>query len=677
MSIEVLTADIEGGENLQRWAAMGLPIPPSWRISRQVITGNSVQWLTQQLATLAHMFSGDRYWVLQQGPMNPESRRESLLNLDSDEALAAALQRIFQRAPGPDHVVIQALPKQHAAGVLFTRHPLRQDLPHMVVEGVVGGNSERQRLIFDENDRLVYAPEAQLPLNQQVGEALFCRLHRQLKDNFKHPQAGEWVFDGEQLWLLQTLPVGSLSVPKEAWARRAGVGLFNQVETPLWYTLAGRWLKAGFWEPLVESAGWKGLAKVEPYRRQHSHIYTNCAFFRELQREHPGAARFVPPAWQSLECDPASAPQTVGSSFSKSINQWRQSWILLQLSLNVQKWKQPEVTREGLWRAFMRLDAMGESLSRVEGELAYLRLADALVDYRAPLPLTLLVTPTELRALQSLVAGEVDSVRDTALRPGVDPVHAPLNEGPAQASTLNRLQQPGIVSDAPLAQLSDADEQAFKMARTARGLRFAIGNRLRQLLRSMAAIAVEQGTLQHLDDIYFLYFDELWQLWMGSALPASANKAVIGDRKLRYLDDGLQGAPDWKMDQVGYGFGGGQRLSPLLRGLTLVPGSAEGAIRRVCSAWCLNKVQPGDIVVVDEVDPAWLPWLVQAAGLVIAQQDPANGAASLAVTYGIPAIWGASDVMHSVQDALQGTLDATHGKLAMASDMNNDDVTVQ
>ena len=108
-----------------------------------------------------------------------------------------------------------------------------------------------------------------------------------------------------------------------------------------------------------------------------------------------------------------------------------------------------------------------------------------------------------------------------------------------------------------------------------------------------------------------------------------------------------------------------------------MPGSAEGAIRRVCSAWCLNKVQPGDIVVVDEVDPAWLPWLVQAAGLVIAQQDPANGAASLAVTYGIPAIWGASDVMHSVQDALQGTLDATHGKLAMASDMNNDDVTVQ
>ena len=89
---------------------------------------------------------------------------------------------------------------------------------------------------------------------------------------------------------------------------------------------------------------------------------------------------------------------------------------------------------------------------------------------------------------------------------------------------------------------------------------------------------------------------------MGQQLPASASREVIGERKLRYLDDGLQGAPDWKMDQIGYGFGGGQRLSPLLRGVSLVPGRAEGPIRRVCSAWSLNRICPGDIVVVDQVD---------------------------------------------------------------------------
>ncbi len=675
MSIEVLTADVEGGENLQRWAAMGLPIPPSWRIDRSVVADSSAASLTHQLRALPRMFTDDRYWVLQQGPMNADSRRESLLNLDSDESLAAALRSIFDREPGPDHVVIQALPRQQAAGVLFTRHPLRQDLPHMVVEGVVEGSNERQRLIFDDSGRLVHASQAVVPLSQQVDESQLRRLHTTLKQNFDRPQAGEWVFDGEQLWLLQTLPVGSLPEPKEAWTRRAGVGLFNQVETPLWYTLAGRWLKAAFWEPLVEQAGWSRLAKVEPYRRQHSHIYTNCAFFRELQQQHKGAARFVPPAWQQLEIHDEATPVRLRSRLADTVTQWRHRWTLTQLSLDIRHWKEPDVTREALWRAFMRLDAMGEALSRVDGELAYLTLADALPRYEAPLPLALLVTPAELQAVEALARGDLEAVRETSLRPGADPVHAPLNEGPAQAATLNGLQQPGIVSDGQLAQPSEQDANALRMARTARGLRFAIGNRLRRLLRSMGAIVVEQGTLQHPDDIYFLYFDELWQLWMGQKLPASAGREVIGDRKLRYLDDGLQGAPDWKMDQVGYGFGGGQRLSPLLRGLPLVDGSAEGPIRRVCSAWCLNKILPGDIVVVDQVEPAWLPWLVQAAGLVIAEQDPANAAASLAVTYGIPAIWSASDVMHSVQDNLQATLDATQGQLDVAPVMDDDNAS--
>ena len=74
MGIEVLTADAQGSENLQRWAAMGLPVPPSWRVGREVVQDNSPESLAQQLRALPRMFSEDRYWVLQQGPMNPDSR---------------------------------------------------------------------------------------------------------------------------------------------------------------------------------------------------------------------------------------------------------------------------------------------------------------------------------------------------------------------------------------------------------------------------------------------------------------------------------------------------------------------------------------------------------------------------------------------------------------------------
>lgn len=211
MSIDVLAADERGDENVQRWLASGLPVPPSWRISRQAVLEQDTDGLVRRLRALPRMFNGERYWVLHQGAMNAESQRESLLNLDSDEALAAALTTVFGRDPAPEQVVVQALPRQRAAGVLFTRHPLRQDLPHMVVEGVAEGGAERQRLIFDEDGRLVYRADSDaVALDQAVPASQLLALGEQLKRGFERPQAGEWIHDGERLWLLQTLPVGSL-----------------------------------------------------------------------------------------------------------------------------------------------------------------------------------------------------------------------------------------------------------------------------------------------------------------------------------------------------------------------------------------------------------------------------------------------------------------------------------
>ncbi|MZR61749.1 PEP-utilizing enzyme [Alcanivorax sp. DP30] len=653
MSIEVLTADEQGTENLQRWAAMGLPVPPSWRLHRQDILDLESEDLVQKLRALPRMFDEERYWVLQQGPMNPDSCRESLLNLDSDNALAAALLAIFRRDQAPEQVIIQALPRQRAAGVLFTRHPLRQDLPHMVVEGVSDGNSERQRIIFDDQGRLVHASHEVQSLADAVGHEQILALHQALKQNFDRPQAGEWVYDGERIWLLQTLPVGSLPAPKEAWTRRAGTNLFLQAETPLWYTLAARWFKSSFWEPLALKQGWDELYRVEPYRRQHSHIYTNCAHFLALQDEHPGSFRQVPPAWQRLQ--PAETP----AGYS-ALQMTLDTFSMGRITREIRGWVKPATTQEGLWHALMQLDALGERLSKIEGRLSYLVVPDLLATQHRPLPLSALTTGTELALLLDLAAGQSRLIEQSCLRPGCDPVHAPLNEQPAQAASLRAF---------PRERQEPDDEEALArplaLLRQARGLRFGLGNRFRALLRDMGALVVNSGLLQHPDDIYFLYFDELWQLWMEQRLPGSASHQTIAERKLRYLDDSLQGAPDWKMDQIGYGFGGGQRISPLLRGQTLVPGCVEGPIRRVCSAWMLNRITPGDIVVVDQVDASWLPWLLQAGGIVISGQDPANAAASLAMEFRIPAIWAASDVMHSVQDERLGVLDTVQGTLQL------------
>lgn len=80
----------------------------------------------------------------------------------------------------------------------------------------------------------------------------------------------------------------------------------------------------------------------------------------------------------------------------------------------------------------MQLDAMGERLSGVEGEVGYLALPDRSCHYTAPFPLEMLVTGAEKYAIDALVAERPEALRETGLRPGADPVHAPLNESPAR-----------------------------------------------------------------------------------------------------------------------------------------------------------------------------------------------------------------------------------------------------
>ena len=58
MSIDVLAADERGDENVQRWLASGLPVPPSWRISRQAVLEQDTDGLVRRLRALPRMFNG-------------------------------------------------------------------------------------------------------------------------------------------------------------------------------------------------------------------------------------------------------------------------------------------------------------------------------------------------------------------------------------------------------------------------------------------------------------------------------------------------------------------------------------------------------------------------------------------------------------------------------------------
>ncbi|QJX01644.1 hypothetical protein HML84_02810 [Alcanivorax sp. IO_7] len=303
-------------------------------------------------------------------------------------------------------------------------------------------------------------------------------------------------------------------MPKEVWTRRAAPALFNQALTPLWYTLAGRWLKTEFWAPLAARQGWADLARVEPYRRQQSHLYTNSEFFRRLQDRHPGVADKVPPAWQPLETvgeGEAPAPPPGPRSLARRLGTGAHRAAPAPLA----------AAGPGSRTGLARPHEPG-SPGRTAGP-AGRRLV---LSHGARRP-----GPSGRAGAAGLAAG----------RPG----KGGAGSGAGRRRNGHRRQRPAPRRRSgarPAVRETGAKEQPARRAavpgcgrrggppeavapllaqwRHARDLRFLLGARLRALLLQLAAVLVQEKLLAHRDDVFFLYFDELWELWVERRIPA-------------------------------------------------------------------------------------------------------------------------------------------------------------
>lgn len=624
--------------------ADGLPRPSSWRISREAFLAQAP---ADRVAELQSLAPGSGYWILHQGAMAPGSQRQLLANLDSAVALQAALSQHFQQAGAPEHLTVQRLPPQQRAGVLFSRHPRRPDLDHAVVElGDSHGTTER--LIFHADGHLAWCSDL-AAVEADLIKAL-AALALQLNQTISAPMALEWVWDGTQLWLIQMLSIGSLPLPREAWTRRSEASGI-QVISPLWYTLFGRWMKAGFWRPLGRKAGWDNLSNIEPFRRQHSHLYLNSQFpaaltrLRGCQRQQSD----LPPAWRSLGLPAAAA-----------VSWPRQFWFRLRLELLRRRFASTQASPpEDIWLRLMALDQLGEKLAALYGELCLIWLPEQ-SGYRPGLT-ELQTTLINALADASLTVERIGQLRPLAAA-GSDPVWPRWQEQPADlALLLEQLAQLSASRRDRMAALQPDQQNLSRLRQQVEQLRSEIASALRILLREMASRLHQEGWLNHPDEVFFLYFDELWQCWRGEGRPGLKQK--LAERKVRYLTDAHSGPPDWIIDQVGYGNSAfaKENRQPLLRGYPLVAGQASGPVRRIGSGWQLNQVCAGDILVLDRCDPGWLPWLCLAGGLVLAHRDPLDPAVALAKALRIPAVWGVDDAMHSVVDGDPMDLDGDQG----------------
>ena len=653
-----------GIQAVQRDHSDILPLARCWRIERQYALEAGAEALTSELCGLAGTEA--HYWVLQQGPLAPGSKRQSLLNLDSDMALAAALGQTFRGSDSPQSLVFQCMPPQRAAGVLFTRHPMRPDLEHIVVEGCLNGSSSQERLILHADGQLAWQSQGAAEFLNEVGTDAFHGLARNLDKSYGEPRAAEWIWDGQRLWLVQALPIGTLPTPSEVWTRRAGLGFVTQAITPLWYTMFGRWLKEGFWRRAGSQAGWRELSNVEPYRRQHSYLYGNSRFFRALQgwQQNKALDWALPPGWRTSSPASSTPPEN------------RVRRLLLGLRLHLLRWQLSRLEPmteshepDELWLALIRLDKFGEALAWIEGWLGYVVAPARTKRGESPVGL---IDASAAFAIAELARATLEPARWqkvvqrlAGFSAGADPAFPRFDENPpdleALQSLLAQVPEPRLARMVALA--PEGGDSWLKMRWQAAELRHQLASRIRQLLKIMARRLVARRLIRHPDDIFFLYFDELWQAWQGQA--RKQLETLLGERKVRYLSDAHAGPPDWIIDSIGYGTSplGQTSAHDTVQGYPLVMGQARGKVQRLGSGWQLNQVEAGAILVLDQSDPGWLPWIATASGLVMAHRDPLDPAAALARSLGIPAVWGVDDAMHCLPDGVEIELDGDNGHL--------------
>lgn len=663
-----------GFQALKRDHDVSLPLAPCWRVEREHVLAVTSEALVSELSGLA---GGDsHYWVLQQGPLAPGSKRQSLLNLDSDTALAAALNQTFRRDNGPDSLIFQCMPPQKAAGVLFTRHPMRPDLDHIVIEGCLAGSDAQQRVILHADGQLAWRSGESEAFLEEVSLLAFHQLTAALHDSYGEARAAEWIWDGQRLWMVQALPIGTLPMPAEVWTRRAGLGFSPQAISPLWYTMLGRWLKEGFWRQLGRKVGWQELSNIEPYRRQHSYLYGNGRFFRALQSWQDSTFLWwaLPPAWRENRPHD-QVKRNGGEPLSRAVTALKLAWLKAKLKGVAEVSEAPSA--DDLWLELIRLDRLGEKLAALEGYLGYV-VAPAVAS-RGSMPTLHSLgnrTVEMLATLSALKAGAVSwpqfVTRFASQSAGADPSFPRLREGGNEAQQLKDIIE--SISEErshALARFSTIKRTRFdwlSLRGQAAELRHDIASRMRSVLQQMAQRLVALRLIKHPDDIHFLYFDELWQAWQGQA--RRQLETLLGERKVRYLSDAHAGPPDWIIDSVGYGTSPlGQRAShDTVNGYGLVEGEASGRVLRIGSGWQLNQVEAGSILVLDQSDVGWLPWLASAAGLVLAHRDPLDPAAILACALGIPTVWGVDDAMHCLADGAEVSLNGNSGDLVHIMD---------
>jgi len=202
---------------------------------------------------------------------------------------------------------------------------------------------------------------------------------------------------------------------------------------------------------------------------------------------------------------------------------------------------------------------------------------------------------------------------------------------------------------------------------------------MRTVMLALGRRLAERGVLIEADDIFFFGLDEIEELLeaerpvdlgdatgVGGTMRAPLESVPIGERRAEFERDRLVEPPavfvgrlptktaaDASHDAPAAG--------PVLRGLAVSSGVVVGPARVIPTVDSVDRVLPGEVLVVPFTDPGWAPYLLPAAAVVMNMGGLLSHGSIIAREYGVPAVVNVGPATTIIRTGQRVRVDGDHG----------------
>ncbi len=182
----------------------------------------------------------------------------------------------------------------------------------------------------------------------------------------------------------------------------------------------------------------------------------------------------------------------------------------------------------------------------------------------------------------------------------------------------------------------------------------------RRIVRQIGALLVAKGRLNQTEDMFFLTVQEVRRL---SKREDQDWASIVASRRSDHVRWATMTVPDFLASdsdtsvepQTASGTGDD------LRGLSISPGVATGAVCLVRKLEDLTAIRPGAILVVAVLDPGLAPYFGVVAGVIAEMGGTLSHGAIIAREYGVPTIANVPNVTRLLLDGEHVSMDASAG----------------